>query len=35
MEAHGRGEVRVAIGRASDFLGPGVLASAMGSLRAG
>ncbi|CAN5644423.1 SDR family oxidoreductase [soil metagenome] len=30
MEAHRRGEVRVAIGRASDFFGPRVLASAVG-----
>jgi nucleoside-diphosphate-sugar epimerase len=30
MEAHTRGKVRVAIGRASDFFGPRVLASAAG-----
>ena len=30
MEAHKRGKVRVAIGRASDFFGPRVLASAAG-----
>ena len=30
MEAHGSGKVRVAIGRASDFFGPRVLASAAG-----
>jgi nucleoside-diphosphate-sugar epimerase len=30
LEAHHRGTVRVAIGRASDFFGPGVLDSAMG-----
>ncbi len=29
LEAHRRGTVRVAIGRASDFFGPGVLVSAM------
>jgi len=31
MEAHKKGEVRVTIGRASDFYGPGVLLSAAGS----
>jgi len=30
LDAHGRGEVRVAIGRASDFIGPGVRDSAFG-----
>jgi len=30
QQAHQRGKVRVAIGRAADFFGPGVLASAMG-----
>jgi nucleoside-diphosphate-sugar epimerase len=30
LAAHARGQVQVAIGRASDFYGPGVLASAMG-----
>jgi nucleoside-diphosphate-sugar epimerase len=30
LAAHRSGKVRVAIGRASDFFGPGVLASAMG-----
>ncbi len=30
LEAHRRGDVRVAIGRASDFFGPRVLTSAMG-----
>ena len=31
LEAHKKGRVRVAIGRASDFFGPGVTESAMGS----
>jgi len=31
MKAHGKGKVRVAVGRASDFFGPGVLMSAMGA----
>jgi nucleoside-diphosphate-sugar epimerase len=30
MKAHDKGRVRVAVGRASDFFGPGVLLSAMG-----
>jgi len=30
MKAHTKGKVRVAVGRASDFYGPGVLMSAMG-----
>ena len=30
LDAHHRGEIRVAIGRASDFVGPGVLDSALG-----
>jgi len=31
MKAHTKGKVRVAVGRASDFFGPGVLVSAMGA----
>jgi nucleoside-diphosphate-sugar epimerase len=31
MEAHKKGQVRMTIGRASDFYGPGVLSSAAGS----
>lgn len=31
MRAHNKGRVRVAMGRASDFFGPGVMLSAMGS----
>jgi nucleoside-diphosphate-sugar epimerase len=31
LEAHGRGRVEVAIGRAADFIGPDVMASAIGA----